>query len=404
MGRFGGNPKPTVKSGWEKNANVECCAPKAISGRFLNMEVWNMTDEQYMLRAIELAKRGTGFVNPNPLVGAVIVKDGRVIGEGWHARYGEPHAERNALQNCTEDPRNAVMYVTLEPCCHHGKNPPCTEAVIASGISEVFVGSNDPNPLVAGKGIAQLRAAGIEVVTEFCKAECDAINRVFFHYITTKTPFCVMKTAMTADGKTATWAGLSKWISNEESRRHVHESRKRYAAIMVGIGTVLADDPTLNCRLENPSHPVRIICDTNLQIPIDCKLVLTAKEIPTYVAASRIDARKREFLENCGVHVLEIPSVDGHVDLRALMLKLGELGLDSVYIEGGAALHEAALRSGIVQQVHVYIAPKIFGGVSAKSAVGGLGVASPDEAYRLSRPNITRFGDDVLLEYDVEVG
>ncbi len=361
-----------------------------------------MTDEQLMQRAIGLARNGIGFVNPNPLVGAVIVKDGRIIGEGYHEYCGGLHAERNALKNCTEDPRGAVMYVTLEPCCHHGKTPPCTEAVIEAGIAKVFVGSDDPNPLVAGKGIAQLRNAGIEVVTQFCKAECDQLNRVFFHYIKTKTPFCVMKTAMTADGKTATRTGLSRWISNSESRRHVHETRKRVAGIMVGIGTVLSDDPMLNCRAENPSHPARIVCDTNLQIPAECRLVMSAHDIPTYVAASRIDPRKRAVLEQRGVHVLEIPEADGHVNLRALMYKLGELGIDSVLIEGGAALHEAALRSGIVQHVHVYIAPKIFGGFSAKSAVGGLGVASPDEAYRLSRPEITRFGDDVLLEYDVE--
>lgn len=380
---------------------TENLRPEHSFGAFF-LEVRNMTDEQLMLRAIELAKQGIGFVNPNPLVGAVIVKDGRIIGEGYHERCGGLHAERNALQNCTEDPRGAVMYVTLEPCCHQGKTPPCTEAVIAAGISKVFIGSDDPNPLVAGKGTEQLRAAGIEVVTGFCKAECDEINRVFFHYITTKTPFCVLKTAMTADGKSATRTGLSKWISGEESRRHVHETRKRVAGIMVGIGTVLSDDPMLNCRAENPSHPARIVCDTNLQIPPDCRLVISAKDIPTYVAASRIDGKKRALLEQRGVHVLEIPEEDGHVNLRILMRKLGELQIDSVLLEGGAALHEAALRSGIVQHVHVYIAPKIFGGVSAKSAVGGLGVAYPDEAYRLSRPIISRFGDDVLLEYDVE--
>ncbi len=361
-----------------------------------------MTNEEYMHRAIELAKKGIGFVNPNPLVGAVIVRDGRIIGEGYHERYGGLHAERNALQSCTEDPKGAELYVTLEPCCHHGKTPPCTEAIIAAGIAKVYIGSDDPNILVAGKGSAQLRAAGIEVVTGLCKAECDQLNRVFFHYITTGTPFCVMKTAMTADGKSATRAGLSKWISNSESRRHVHETRKRVAGIMVGIGTVFSDDPMLNCRAENPSHPARIICDTNLQIPADCRLVMSAKDIPTYVAASRIDERKRVLLEQRGVHVLEIPEEEGHVNLRILMRRLGELGIDSVLLEGGAALHEAALRSGIVQHVHVYIAPKIFGGISAKSAVGGIGVERPDEAYRLSRPEITRFGDDVLLEYDVE--
>lgn len=360
-----------------------------------------MTDVEFMLRAIELAKKGTGFVNPNPLVGAVIVKDGQIIGEGWHERYGEAHAERNALQNCTINPEGAVMYVTLEPCCHEGKQPPCTEAILAAGIRKVVVGSDDPNPLVAGKGIAQLEAAGIEV-SRVCKEECDRMNEIFFHYITTKMPFVIMKIAMTADGKTATRAGLSKWITGEESRRNVHETRKRCAAIMIGIGTVLADDPTLTCRTENPSNPVRVICDSNMQIPTDCKLVMTAKEIPTYVACCRMDRRKVEILESRGVHVLEIISTDGRVNLKSLMRRLGALGIDSVLLEGGAALHEAALRAGIVRKVQLYIAPKMFGGVSAKSAVGGLGVYEVDEAYRLSRPEITRFGDDVLLEFDVE--
>ncbi|MBE6825931.1 MAG: bifunctional diaminohydroxyphosphoribosylaminopyrimidine deaminase/5-amino-6-(5-phosphoribosylamino)uracil reductase RibD [Ruminococcus sp.] len=363
-----------------------------------------MTDLDYMRRAIVLAKRGIGFVNPNPLVGAVIVRGNRVIGEGWHEQYGQPHAERNALANCKEDPKGATMYVTLEPCCHHGKNPPCTQAVIESGIARLVVGSDDPNPLVAGKGLARIEAAGIEVVRHICKDECDALNKVFFHYITTRTPYCILKSAMTADGKTATKAGLSQWITNEASRRHVHESRKRYAAIMIGIGTVLADDPMLNCRLEEPSHPIRIVCDTNLQIPTDCRLVVTAKEIPTYVATCRREPRKEAFLEKCGVKLLHMPAMDGHVDLHTLMLHLGEMGIDSVLLEGGSALHEAALRHRIVQHVQIYIAPKIFGGVSAKTAVGGIGVDTPDEAYRLSRPEITRFGDDVLLEYDLEVG
>ncbi len=361
-----------------------------------------MTDVALMQRAIELAGRGTGFVNPNPLVGAVIARDGEIIAEGWHARYGDLHAERNALAACKQDPRGAVMYVTLEPCCHTGKQPPCTDAIIAAGISKVYVGSDDPNPEVAGKGIKLLESSGIEVVKGFLKDECDALNPIFFHYITTKTPYVIMKVAMTADGKTATRAGLSKWITGEEARHHVHETRKRCAAIMVGIGTVLADDPTLTCRIEEPSNPVRVVCDSNLQIPIDCKLVASAREIPTYVAACSIDRRKAELLESKGVHVLEIVPADGRVNLRALMRRLGSLGIDSVLLEGGAALHEAALRSGIVQHVQVYIAPKIFGGVSAKAAVGGLGVYQVEEAYHLSRPEITRFGDDVLLEFDVK--
>lgn len=210
-------------------------------------------NQKYMLRAIELAKLGTGFVNPNPLVGAVIVKNGRIIGEGYHMKYGTLHAERNALKNCTESPEGAEMYVTLEPCCHYGKNPPCTDAVIASGIKKVYVGSDDPNPLVAGKGIKILRENGIEVVTHFMKEECDKLNDIFFYYITNKKPYVILKYAMTADGKIATSTGKSKWISNEASREHTHQTRKKVAAILVGIGTVLNDNPMLNCRCENPS-------------------------------------------------------------------------------------------------------------------------------------------------------
>lgn len=361
----------------------------------------NAADAEYMRRAIALARNGTGFVNPNPLVGAVIVKNDRVIGEGWHEQYGQAHAERNALAHCTESPAGAKMFVTLEPCCHKGKQPPCTEAIISAGIAKVYIGSADPNPLVAGKGVEQLKQAGIEVVQGFLKEECDNLNPIFFHYITTKTPYVIMKIAMTADGKTATRAGLSRWITGEESRYHVHETRKRCAAIMVGIGTVLADDPLLTCRAETPSNPVRVICDSNLQIPIDCKLVMSAKEVPTYVACCHTDRHKAELLKKHGVHVLEVTSTDGRVNLRSLMRRLGGLGIDSVLLEGGAALHEAALRSGIVQHVQVYIAPKMFGGVSAKSAVGGLGVCEVDEAYQLSCPTFSRFGDDVLLEFDV---
>ena len=364
----------------------------------------NHTEDErsFMRRAIALAQKGIGYADPNPLVGAVIVREGRIIGEGWHARYGEAHAERNALAACTEDPRGADIYVTLEPCCHQGKQPPCTQALIDAGIARVFIGSSDPNPLVAGKGVAQLREAGIEVIERACKDECDEMNKIFFHYITHKTPYVILKIAMTADGKTATRAGLSKWITGPESRRHVHMTRKRCMAIMIGIGTVLADDPSLTCRIEDPRDPIRVICDTNLQIPMDSQLVITARKIPTYIATCSADSRKAAALRELGVNVLEMPSADGRVDLRALMRRLGSLGISSVLLEGGAALHEAALRAGIVQHVQTYIAPKVFGGVSAKPAVGGLGVYEVGEAYRLTPASVSRLGDDVLLEYDVE--
>ncbi|MBE6876940.1 MAG: bifunctional diaminohydroxyphosphoribosylaminopyrimidine deaminase/5-amino-6-(5-phosphoribosylamino)uracil reductase RibD [Ruminococcus sp.] len=363
-----------------------------------------MTAEEYMLRAVRLAQNGIGFVNPNPLVGAVIVKNGKIIGEGWHEQYGQPHAERNALKNCTESPEGAEIYVTLEPCCHHGKQPPCTEALIEAGIRKVYIGSDDPNPLVAGKGTAQLRQAGIEVQTGVCQAECDKLNKIFFHYITTKTPYCMMKIAMTADGKTATRTGLSRWITNEASRHHVHETRKQFAGIMCGIGTVIADNPALTCRTENPHNPTRIICDTHLRIPLDCNIVRTADEIPTIVATTSQDKAKLEKLQKHGVQILKVKSDEGHINLKSLMKKLGEQGIDSVLLEGGACLHESALRAGIVQHLQIYIAPKIFGGVSAKTAVGGLGVDEVETAYRLSAPEIRTFGSDILLDYDILEG
>ena len=236
-----------------------------------------MTDQEYMLRAIQLAKKGEGWTNPNPMVGAVIVKDGKIIGEGYHKKYGELHAERNAIASLTESAEGAVIYVTLEPCCHHGKTPPCTEAIIEQKIRKVVIGSRDPNPKVAGKGVQMLREAGVTVVEDFMREECDQLNPVFFHYITTKTPYVVMKYAMTLDGKIATKTGASKWITGESARKEVQHMRHQYMGIMAGIGTVLADDPMLNVRVEGWKSPVRIVCDSKLRIPDDRGLCRTEK-------------------------------------------------------------------------------------------------------------------------------
>lgn len=253
-------------------------------------------DEFYMKRAIELAKRGTGWVNPNPLVGAVIVKDDRIIGEGWHRKYGELHAERDALSRCMEDTSGATIYVTLEPCCHHGKQPPCTEALVQAGISRVVIGSMDPNPLVSGKGVKYLEEHGIKVEGCVCNEECLAMNYVFFHYIRNKEPYVVMKTAQTLDGKIATYKGLSKWITGEQARENVHADRHRYAAIMVGVGTVIADNPMLDCRstaISNPHNPVRIICDSRLRTPLDSRIVKSAGQIPTIIATCSTDRDRK---------------------------------------------------------------------------------------------------------------
>lgn len=353
-----------------------------------------------MRRAIELAKLGTGFVNPNPLVGAVIVKDGKIMGEGFHERYGELHAERNALKNCTVSPIGADMFVTLEPCCHYGKNPPCTEAVIESGIKKVYVGSSDPNPLVAGNGIQILRDNGIEVIEGFLQKECDEINDIFFHFITTGTPYVIMKAASTADGKIASYSGDSKWITNEKSRAHSHLIRKRVSAILAGVNTVIADDPMLNCRTEIPSNPIRIICDSQLRIPLDSKILQTAKDIPTYIATISQNKQKLSAITDSGANILQTNAVENRVDLQDLMTILGSKKIDSVLIEGGGEINAGALKSGIVNKFCLYIAPKLIG-ADGKNSIAPLGINLVNNAVKLKNPQITNFDDDILIEYEV---
>ncbi len=357
-------------------------------------------EEKYMLRAIELAKQAVGNTSPNPLVGAVIVKDGRVIGEGYHKKYGDLHAERNAFANLTESAEGATIYVTLEPCCHHGKQPPCTDAIMEHKIARVIIGSRDPNPLVSGKGAKILRDAGIEVVEDFMRAECDAINPIFFHYITTKRPFVALKYAMTMDGKIATKTGESKWITGEEARNHVQTLRNEYKGIMVGIGTVLADNPMLNCRIPEGVDPIRIVCDSRLKIPMDCQLVTTAKQIPTIVATCVEHSEKEKELEQHGVQVLKIAENDGHINLNDLMNKLGEQTIDSILVEGGGILNESLRKEGLVQKAYVYMAPKLFGGKDAKSPVEGEGVDTPSESMAFSLQQVEKIGEDVLLVYE----
>lgn len=358
-------------------------------------------EEKYMRRAIELAKKGVGRVNPNPLVGAVIVKGGRIIGEGYHARYGDFHAERNALANLSEDAADAEMYVTLEPCCHYGKQPPCTEAVIEHGIRRVYVGSDDPNSLVAGRGIARLREAGIEVVTQVLKEECDALNPVFFHYIMTKTPYVMMKYAMTLDGKTACHTGASQWVTGEAARNHVQETRNAFTGIMAGVQTVLRDNPSLTCRIPGGRSPIRIICDSRLRTPLDSRIVKTAGQVPVILATvSKDEGRMQEYRDR-KLQVMVTEEKDGRVDLSDLMRRLGAQKIDSILLEGGGTLNYSALSEGIVQHVQAYIAPKFFGGKGEYSPVAGTGVDVPEQAWQCHNLRVSRFGEDVLLEYDV---
>ena len=375
------------------------CAPNS-SGVFFMPETVSKESE-YMRRAIALAKNGEGRTNPNPLVGAVLVKNNEIIGEGFHQKYGGLHAEREALKNCEENGNSAegaTLYVTLEPCCHFGKQPPCTQAIVEAGIRRVVVGSRDPNPLVHGKGNSFLREQGIEVTEDFLKDECDALNPIFFHYISTRTPYVALKYAMTADGKTASKTGKSKWITGEKSRLFVHQLRNRYSCILAGIGTVLADNPLLTSRIPGGRNPVRIICDSKLRIPLDCNIVKTAKEIPTIIACCQ-ENEKKSALEKSGCEVLCLPGKTG-VDLKKLTKTLGKRSLDSVLIEGGSEIHYSALEAGIVQHIYAFTAPKIFGG-KAKTPVEGEGIELPENCFQIELERIEKIGDDILAEYNV---
>lgn len=363
-------------------------------------------NEEFMRAAIGLAKNGIGRVNPNPLVGAVIVRNNKIIARGFHHKYGGLHAERDALRDASEngvDVRGAEMFVTLEPCNHVGKQPPCTQAIFESGIKKVYVGSRDPNPLVSGRGVDFLRRHGISVEEDFLRDECDKLNPIFFHYITTNTPYVALKYAMTADGKIATVAGDSKWISSEASREFSHSLRNQYSCILAGIGTVLSDDPLLTCRIEGGRNPVRIICDSSLKIPLESKIVQSAKDVRTIVACADrgggIFSNKENALKEKGIEIIRCGKKE--VNLSILMQKLAALKLDSVLIEGGAKINFSAMNSGIVQKIYAFVAPKIFGG-AAPTPVGGQGVQLVKENFSLVQKSFCQCGDDLLIEYEVK--
>lgn len=358
----------------------------------------------FMRLAIELAKKGVPYVAPNPLVGAVVVKDGKILGRAYHARYGDLHAERLALLDCKKNnysAEGASMYVTLEPCCHYGKQPPCTEALIEAKLAKVIVGSSDPNPLVSGKGLAILRAAGIEVVKGFLQEECDALNAVFFYFIRNKLPYVAAKYAMCLDGKIATKEGFSKWISGKEAREYVYHLRTKYTAIMVGSGTVLADDPELTAHGKG-RNPIRIICDSGLKTALDSKLVKTARDIRTIFAYAQADDKRVAAFEKAACELLKVPKSETHINLQELMKVLAAKNIDSIFVEGGGTLHYSLFSDKLVQKVYAFIAPKIFGGVSAKTAVEGAGLSNVEDAFRLQDICVQKFGEDFLLEGEVK--
>lgn len=358
-------------------------------------------DSEYMKRALLLAENGTGRTNPNPLVGAVLVRNGRIIGEGWHKEYGGNHAEVNAADSSEaggETIKGATVYVNLEPCCHYGKTPPCTELLIGKQVKRVVIGMLDPNPLVAGKGAQRLREAGIEVTVGVLEEECRKLNEVFCHYIKHRRPFVVLKAAMSLDGKIAAPSGESKWITEEAARRDVQLLRNKYSAIMTGVETVIRDDPKLTCRLEGGRNPIRVILDSGLRIPTDSRVLTDQQGNRTLIACTEEAPRdKAQKLEAQGAKVLSCRSRNGRVDLEDLMEKLGALSVDSILLEGGATVNDSAFSQGIVQKLILYIAPKIIGGGSSKTVVGGRGIERLDHAYPLQIQSMERIGEDLRI-------
>jgi diaminohydroxyphosphoribosylaminopyrimidine deaminase/5-amino-6-(5-phosphoribosylamino)uracil reductase len=362
-------------------------------------------DEKYMEIALELAKKGAGRVSPNPMVGAIIVKDNRIIAKGYHKEYGRAHAEVDAFKNACEDVEGSTMYVTLEPCSHYGKTPPCADKIIEKKIGRVVIGSLDPNSLVCGSGVKKLIDAGIEVKVGVLDTECKKLNEVFMKYILEKKPFVLMKSAMSLDGKIATYSGESKWISGEESRKNVHILRNEISSIMVGVETVIKDNPELTCRLKNGRNPIRIVVDSSLRIPLESKLVETAREIKTIIATTdRADYEKSIRLKEKGVIVLITESINKQVDLLDIMKKLGEMKIDSILLEGGGTLNFSALSQGIVDKVQVYIAPMIIGGEKSKTIVSGTGIEFLKDAFKLRDLNLSLLGQDILIEGYIKKG
>jgi len=358
-----------------------------------------------MQLAYNLAQKGCGGVNPNPLVGAVIVKDGKIIGEGYHEFCGGPHAEVNAFRSAKESVEGATMYVTLEPCSHFGKTPPCAQAIVDNKIARVVIGMLDPNPLVSGRGVKLLQEHGIEVESDFLSAELAQMNRVFLKFIQDKKPYVIMKTAMTLDGKISSRTGDSRWVSNEHSRAKVHELRNELMAIMVGVDTVIADDPMLTTRLQGNKkgrNPIRIVVDSKARIPLHAKILNSAAEAKTIVAVTALaDQNKVDQIIALGNEVIFIGEKEDRVDLNQLMQTLGEKGIDGILLEGGATLNYAALESQIVDEVHAYIAPKLIGGYDAKTPVGGKGIEKMKDAVNLQNIHFENIADDILVTGEV---
>ena len=366
-------------------------------------------NEKYMRMAIELAKKGAGGVNPNPMVGAVVVKNGEVIGRGYHNFFGGPHAEVYALEEAGRDAEGATIYVTLEPCSHYGKTPPCAKKIIDMGIKKCFIGSSDPNPKVAGRGVAMLKEAGIEVVENVLKEECDEVNQVFFKYIKTKIPYLFVKCGITLDGKIALSNGISKWITNSIAREKVQYYRNKFMGIMVGINTVLTDNPSLTARIENGVNPFRIIVDPNLQINENCKVVKNNEDEKTIIITSQknlfaedventeIQMKQKRLVEKNKVKFIFI---DGEkFSFKKMLEEIGKTGIDSVLLEGGETLISLAFEENVIDGGEIFIANKILGDSSAKPFISGFVREKMEEAVQLTNVRNNIYGENVGMEF-----
>jgi diaminohydroxyphosphoribosylaminopyrimidine deaminase/5-amino-6-(5-phosphoribosylamino)uracil reductase len=364
-----------------------------------------MHDEHFMKMALDLAKKGEGFTAPNPMVGAIIVKEGRVVGKGYHHAAGKAHAEVNAIDDAGDLARGATLYVTLEPCNHTGRTPPCTEKILSAGIKRVVVAMHDPNPDVEGGGINYLTQRGITVKTGVCEKQAERLNEVFIKYVKTNRPFTIIKCAATLDGRIATRTGDSRWVTGEESRKFVHRIRHAVDAIMVGINTVEKDDPSLTTRLENLTgglkglDPVRIVLDTHLKIFEDAKLFRLDSDSDTIIITGpSVPEDKKGRIKQLGAKIIESPVKDGLIDLDMLMDRLGELGITSLLIEGGSRVIASALSAGIVEKIFFFFAPKILGGDDGVPICQGQGADLMENCIPVKDITVRQFGNDVMIQ------
>ncbi|HWI29089.1 MAG TPA: bifunctional diaminohydroxyphosphoribosylaminopyrimidine deaminase/5-amino-6-(5-phosphoribosylamino)uracil reductase RibD [Stellaceae bacterium] len=358
-----------------------------------------MDDLGHMKAALALARRGLGSVWPNPAVGCVLVKDGRVVGRGWTQPGGRPHGETEALRRAGEAARGATAYVSLEPCCHWGKTPPCTDALIAAGVARVVLPIEDPDPRVSGQGIARLRDAGIDVAVGLAAAEAEEVNAGFFQRLHSGRPLVTLKLATTLDGQLATSIGESRWITGELARDRAHLLRANHDAVMIGSNTVITDDPLLTCRLPGLDHqsPVRLVLDSRLNVPLTARVVAEARQVPTWFITLRHgDPARREAFLSCGVDLIEVPATPAHmVDMKAAFQELGRRGLTRVLVEGGSTLGAVLLRAGLVDRLVWFHAPMLIGG-DGIPAVAGFGLAHLAEAHRFERIGLETVGEDIL--------